>query len=66
MTFEDFKIDIPVETTVYMSEDDVGEEITVGTVGTVFSEPSDDEELVGVVMNGAIHYLPQDVLEIND
>ena len=60
--YDDFVDGEEVETTVYMSAEDVGEEIKVGTIGTICSEPSDDEELVGVTINGSLHYLPQDVL----
>ena len=59
-----FKLESKVQTTVNMTTEDVGENIEIGTVGTVLSEPSDDEELVMVVINNSIHYLPQDVLEV--
>lgn len=63
-TFESFKRRENIKTTVYMSVEDVGEDIPIGTDGIVFAEPSDEEELVGVIINGSHHYLPQDVLEI--
>lgn len=53
-----------VKTTVYMSPEDVGEEIPVGSIGVVTSVPKDKEELVGVEINGSLHYLPQDVIEV--
>ena len=57
-----FKEGNKVETTVYMSTEDVGIEIEVGTIGTIFLEPSDDEELVGVIIRDSLNYLPQYVL----
>jgi hypothetical protein len=57
-----FKIGQKVYTTVKMTTEDVGEDIEVGTLATVLSEPSDDEELVMVAIGNSIHYLPQDVL----
>lgn len=63
-SFESFIINANIKTTVYMSVEDVGEDIPVGTNGYVISEPSDEEELVGVTINGYMHYLPQDVLEV--
>ena len=58
-----FKEGVEVRTTVFMSSEDTGdEEVKMGTKGVVFSEPSDDEELVGVSMNGSLMYLPQNVL----
>lgn len=62
--FNSFTMNANVKTTVYMSVEDAGEEIEEGTDGFVFSEPSDEEELVGVIMNGSYHYFPQDVLEV--
>jgi|AntRauTorcE11897_2_1112592.scaffolds.fasta_scaffold216213_1 hypothetical protein len=59
-----FEVEDTVKTTVYMSEDDIGEEIKVGTKGIVVTEPVDDEQLVGIVIGGTLHYLPQDVLEV--
>ena len=62
----DFKEGSQVRTTVFMSTEDIGgdEDIEVGTIGVVMAEPMDDEQLVGVQLNGSIHYLPQDVLEV--
>jgi len=58
-----FRVGSKVETTVYMSEEDVGLEIKIGSKGVVFAEPKDDEQLVGVIINFVFHYLPQDVLK---
>lgn len=57
-----------VETTVFMSEDDTGDRyIDVGTVGKVWAEVDDSEQLVGVEFEGlGLHYLPQDVLMITE
>lgn len=60
-----FKIEDVVKTTVYMSEEDIGEEVQVGTQCTIVTEPVDDEQPVGVSLNGPLHYLPQDALETN-
>jgi hypothetical protein len=61
-----FKEGVKVETTVFMSTEDIGseEDIEVGTIGTVLSEPNDEEDLVLVEINGVGHYLPQFVLEV--
>ncbi len=64
--FHKFGEGVKVKTTVYMSAEDVGEEIKEGTEGVVFASPDDSEQLVGVVINNAHHYLPQDVLEVVD
>lgn len=61
---ERFKIDVEVKTTVEMTDEDIGEGIEVGSIGIVNSEPSDNEELVGVFINNCHHYLPQWVLEV--
>lgn len=64
--YEKFKEGVKVKTTVFMSTEDIGgdEDIQVGTPGVVDSEPNDNEQLVGVVIKGSLHYLPQDVLEV--
>lgn len=64
--FEKFKKGTKVMTTVFMSTEDIGglEDVPFGTIGTVFAEPSDNEELVGVIIEGSFNYLPQDVLEV--
>jgi len=61
-----FKEGSQVKTTVFMSTEDIGgdEDIEVGTIGVVMTEPMDDEQLVQVQLNGSMHYLPQDVLEV--
>lgn len=61
-----FKEGVKVETTVFMSTEDIGgeEDIEAGTIGTVLSEPNDEEDLVLVEIKGVRHYLPQDVLEV--
>ena len=52
-----------VTTTIEMTVEDVGDDISVGTEGVVFTEPSDAEELVGVSINNSMQYLPQSVFE---
>lgn len=68
INYEDFKEGMKVKTTIFMSTEDIGgdEDIEVGTIGVVDSEPNDDEQLVDVIINGTLHRLPQDVLEIAD
>lgn len=60
----EFKEGNKIKTIVYMSNEDVGTELVLGTEGIIFAEPGDDEQLVGVNINGSLHYLPQDVLEV--
>ncbi len=64
--YKKFKEEKKVKTTVYMSVEDVGADIPVGTTGVVESEPKDNEELVAVMILGSLHFLPQDVLEVTD
>ena len=61
-----FEENIEVVTNVFMSTEDIGgdEDIEVGTIGVVFAEPNDDEELLSVFINGVLHYLPQDVFDV--
>jgi hypothetical protein len=60
----EFRENTKVKTTVYMSVEDVGIDIPIGTDGIVQHEPSDDEELLCVVIDGSLNYLPQDVFEV--
>lgn len=63
-TFEKFKEGTTVKTTVKMTKEDVGQNISVGTMAVIFAAPKDEEELVGVIISGSLNYLPQNVLEI--
>jgi len=61
-----FKEGTQVRTTVYMStEDGMEVDTPVGTKAIVQHEPSDEEELLCVVINGSLNYIPQDVFEID-
>lgn len=58
-----FKEGNKLKTTVYMSVEDVGQDIPIGSEATVFAEPSDNEDLVGVFIDGTLNYSPQYVFK---
>jgi len=46
--------------------DECTEHMDTSATATIVTEPSDDEELVGIVYeSGELDYVPQDILEIN-
>ena len=54
-----------VEIADYYIDDEVGKRAEATSTAIILSEPSDDEELVMVqYTNGAIDYVPQDVIEV--
>jgi len=61
-----FQDGVVIKTNTYMSVEDVGQDIPVGSKGIVFMTPTDAESLVGVVIDGQHNYLPQDVLEVEE
>ena len=64
--FRKFKEGTLVKTNMFISAEDYGgeENIDAGTKGEVYSEPDDEEELVGVIIDDVLYYLPQSSLDI--
>jgi hypothetical protein len=61
-----FREGLQVLTTVFMStEDGMEVDTPVGTTAIVQNEPSNDEELLCVTINGSLNYLPQNVFELS-
>ena len=64
--FEQYKVEAEVTVSEVYLNDEASPENASATA-TVFSEPSDDEELVGIQYEDkSLDYVPQDILEIKN
>jgi len=65
MLVQEFKKGITVNVAECYLSDEVTENIDTSKTAIVVTEPSDEEELVGIVYDsGVLDYVPQDILEI--
>ena len=63
--YKKFKEDVKVEVAECYLNDEVNQRNNTSLVATVFSAPTDDEQLVGIQYEGgAIDYVPQDILTL--
>lgn len=63
--FNKFKIEKKVAVAERYLTDEVTEHFNTSPVATIISEPSDEEELVGIQYDSKeIDYVPQDILEV--
>ena len=66
MKYEKFTIGNSVIVEQCYLNDEINKGNKLSSVAIVFSEPNDDEELVGIQYNnGTIDYVPQYILEID-
>ena len=62
---KNFKLDDTVTVAECYLNDEVTENYPTSSTATVFTEPSDEEELVGIVYEGgALDFVPQDILTV--
>ena len=62
---KNFKLDDKVKVAECYLNDEVTENYPTSPTATVFTEPSDEEELVGIIYDGGdMDYVPQNILEI--
>ena len=62
---KNFKLDDKVKVAECYLNDEVTENYNTSPTATVFTEPSDEEELVGIIYDGGdMDFVPQNILEI--
>jgi len=60
-----FKLDDTVSVDECYLNDEVTENYNTSPTATVFTEPSDEEELVGIIYEGGdMDFVPQDILTV--
>ena len=65
MNYKDFKSGNKVNVAECYLNDEVTEHYNTSPIATIVAEPSDDEELVGIVYaSGERDFVPQDILEL--
>jgi len=63
--YKKFKVGVKVNVAKCYLNDEVTKNCDTSPTAIVFSEPSDNEELVGIQYNGgSLDYVPQDILEV--
>lgn len=63
--YKKFKEGVTVEVADCYLEDEVTQNYGTSKTATVFAEPSDNEQLVGIQYEcGNLDYVPQDILEV--
>jgi hypothetical protein len=63
--YKKFKVGTKVKVAECYLKDEATQHTSTSEIATVFSEPSDNEELVGIQYeSNVIDYVPQDILEI--